>query len=168
MNRRIVSLLTLVLLSAHALAQHRNRRENKSLLGVVTAPAKKGVEILYVLPKSPAAKAKLAVGDILTEVAGAKLNDPMNLDDALRDVKPGTKVGIEYTRKKKKLSAKVAVVERKKFKGKFLRSPGRGKLGIDAPEWIAFDWGNVKKKQKPPSRANTSGRVIVIHAFQGW
>ena len=35
-------------------------------------------------------------------------------------------------------------------------------------EWLAYAWTNVAEDQKPPTLRNTRGKVVVIHAFQGW
>lgn len=169
MARWILCTLVLALCSEAALCQKvRNRRENKVLLGIVTAPAKGGLEVRHVLPKSPADKAGIQVGDILTQVSQVKLDNPMKLDDALRDIEPGTKVICKYKRKKKQRSGTAKVIERSKYKGGFLRARARNSTGFDAPEWYAYAWGNVSKKRKPPTRQNTKGKIVVIHAFQGW
>ena len=169
MTRWILGTLVLVLCSEAAFSQKvRNRSENKALLGVVTAPAKGGLEVRHVLPKSPADKAGIQVGDILTQVSQVKLDNPMKLDDALRDIEPGAKVAFKYKRKKKRRSGTATVIERSKYKGGFLRRRARDSTGFDAPEWYAYAWGNVTKKGKPPTRQNTKGKIVVIHAFQGW
>jgi len=169
MTRWILSTLVLVLCSEAALCQKvRNRSENKALLGVVTAPAKGGIEVLHVLPKSPADKAGIEIGDVLTHVSKVKVDDPMKIDDALRDVEPGAKVAFKYKRKKKARSGTATVIKRSKYKGDFLKSRSRNSTGFDAPAWYAYAWGNVNKKRKPPTRQNTKGKIVVIHAFQGW
>ena len=169
MAKWILCTLVLALGSQAALCQKaRNRRENKVLLGVVTAPTKGGIEVRHVLPKSPADKAGIQTGDILTQVAQTKVKDPMQLDDALRNIEPGTKVTFKYKRKKKRRSGTAKVIQRSKYKGSFLRKRTPNSTGFLAPEWFAYAWGNVKKKQKPPTRQNTKGKIVVIHAFQGW
>lgn len=169
MARWILCTFALVACAEVALPQKvRNRRNNKVLLGVVTAPGKSGLELRHVLPKSPADRAGLQVGDILTRVSGTRLTKPMELDDALRDLEPGAKIDLKYRRKKKRHSGTATVVERRKYEGDFLKPRGRGSTGFDAPEWFAYAWGNVNKKQKPPTRQNTKGKIVVIHAFQGW
>lgn len=161
--------LALALSSESAPSQeHRHRRENKVLFGVVTQPVKGGLEVLHVLPKSPADKARIEVGDILTQIFKVKLDNPMHLDDALRDIEPGAKVDFKYKRKGKLHSGTAAVVERGKYKGDFLKPRAPSSTGFDAPEWYGYAWGNVGKQQEPPTRQNTKGKIVVIHAFQGW
>ncbi len=165
------TLLTLVLAVCSSTVhpqEPRNRRENKVLLGVVTEPVKGGLEVLLVLPKSPAEGAGIKVGDILTRVSEVKLDNPMQLDDALQALDPGTKVSFDYKRKKKRYSGTATVVERSKYKGDFLKQRTRSSTGFEAPEWHAYSWGNLGRKQKPPTRQNTKGKIVVIHAFQGW
>ena len=168
MKLSILLFSVLALIPPLAQSQNRHRQENRVLLGVVTGPHKKGVEVLHVLEKSPADKAGLKVGDVLTEVADAKLEQPMDLDDALRDVEPGAEVELVFKRKKKGLKAEAKVIERKKYKGDFLKQRARGATGYEAPEWFAYEWGNVAKREEPPTLASTEGKVVVIHAFQGW
>ena len=49
-----------------------------------------------------------------------------------------------------------------------VRRPNKGAKGFDAPDWFAYEWTNVPKGKQPPTRKNTRGKVVVIHAFQGW
>lgn len=171
--RRCVSMASVVLLLAliPALAwglMPKNRTENLVLLGVVTAPAESGVTVMYVLPKSPAAQAGMKPGDRLLEVNKKKLSQPSDLDAALEAVQPGQPVVISMRRKNKTARIAVKVIDRKAYKGDFLAPRGRQAKGFAAPEWFAYGWTNVPENQQPPTLRNTRGKVVVIHAFQGW
>ncbi len=57
----------------------------------------KGLTILAVIKDSPAAKAGLVRGDVLTKIANIELNKPEELSDVVRKFQ-GQKVAIEYAR----------------------------------------------------------------------
>ena len=171
--RRCISMASVVLLLALIPAfawglMAKNRTENRVLLGVVTAPAEPGVVVMYVLPKSPAAQAGMKPGDRLLQVNKQKLSQPPDLDAALKDVEPGQPVEISMRRKKETARIAVKVIDRKAYKGDFLARRAPNAKGFDAPEWFAYGWTNVPKNQRPPTLKSTRGRVVVIHAFQGW
>ena len=144
------------------------RTENKALLGVVTVEVKKKVVVAHVLPKSPAARAGLEKGDELLSIGRTRIERTDDVDAALKSAAPGDKVGIDYRRGKKKERATASLIERKKYKGDFLKPRRRGETGYEAPPWFAFAWANVAKGKEPPTLENTKGKVVVLHCFQSW
>lgn len=62
---------------------------------------KSGALVLEVTKDSPAAKAGLKAGDIITKVGDEVVRDPDDLIDALRDFEEGDKVAITYVRQGK-------------------------------------------------------------------
>ena len=46
--------------------------------------------------------------------------------------------------------------------------------GFEAPDWYAYGWerhdadSNRSSAVDAPTRENTAGKVVVIHAFQSW
>ena len=137
------------------------------MLGVVTAPAKGGVEVLHVLEQSPASELGLEAGDLLTKVGAVRLTEITDVDDALKDVAPGAEVEITWRRDGKSRKESATVIARSSHAGEFLQRQERGTTGIAAPPWYAYAWANAKKG-KEPTRETTEGKVVVILAFQGW
>jgi predicted metalloprotease with PDZ domain len=92
---------------------------------------------------SPADKAGLRVGDIITSIDGKDVNSSWALRSTLKDKKEGDSVRIEYLRGRARQTAVASVVE-KEFRGatllqgrdfeEFSRSIGQNFSG---PEWRA-------------------------------
>ncbi|MHC4934327.1 MAG: PDZ domain-containing protein, partial [Planctomycetota bacterium] len=59
----------------------------RAILGISLARAEVGARIRSVLPGGPAAKAGLAVGDVIVEVAGQEIPDLVSLYGVMRDRK---------------------------------------------------------------------------------
>ncbi|HRN56324.1 MAG TPA: PDZ domain-containing protein [Agriterribacter sp.] len=89
----------------------------KALLGVYTEKDEKGAKISQVTDDSPAAKAGLMKGDIITKAGDTKITDPSSLSDAIGALKPGDEIQVQYLRDNKQKKVKVTLVER--------RSPAR-------------------------------------------
>ena len=150
-----------------ATAQHRNRTENTALLGVVTVEQKAGVTIAHILEDSPAAKAQLEAGDVVTKIGKTKIQRATDVDDALRSAKPGASVEIAIKRGKKKRKLKAEVMARSAYEGSFLKRPSQS-VGFAAPEWFGFAWANTSKNRPAPTQENTRDKVVVFHTFQSW
>ena len=160
--------LVIVVIVGAASAQHRNRTENKALLGVVTEPAKRGVRVMYVLKGSPAAKTKLKAGDVITRIGEVSIKTNAGLDDALAKQSPGSEVRVGYYRGKKRGTANARLVARRAYKGEFLKRRARGTTGFEAPPWFAYAWANTSKRRPAPTGENTKGKIVVFHTFQSW
>ena len=160
--------LLLALFTSVTFAQMHRRWENRVLLGIVSAEVDGKVTIAHVLPDSPAAQAKLQPGDVLVSIHGKTIERAMDVDRALFPVEPGTTVVVKLKRKRKKVSVSVEVMARGEYRGDLLKRPARGATGFEAPPWYAYAWANVGKKEKPPTRENTKGKVVVFHTFQSW
>ena len=74
---------------------------NEAFLGVVTEETEEGAKVNQVSDESPAAKAGLKEGDIITKVNDIKIDGPASLYDAIGKSKPEDKVTISYIRKGK-------------------------------------------------------------------
>jgi len=163
----VPSLLAAVVFAGAVLAQHRS--SNEALLGVVAAPAeKKGVAIARVLPKSPAAAAKMEAGDRILAIGKKEIGTPADVDAALAEREPGKPVAIVVVRDGKKRKVAPKLIARKEYEGEELERTRRGKTGFPAPAWHAWAWANVEKGEEPPTRENTKGKVVVFHCFQSW
>ena len=73
-------------------------KTNQAFLGVVTEETEQGAKINQVSEESPAAKAGLKEGDIITKVNDIKIDGPAALYDAIGKSKPEDKVTISYIR----------------------------------------------------------------------
>jgi serine protease Do len=80
--------------------------------GFGVAAGTKGALIQNVLPDSPAGKAGVQAGDIVTAVNGRKVESSSQLTRAISAVHPGGKVALELLRKGKKKDITAAVAQR--------------------------------------------------------
>jgi serine protease Do len=68
-----------------------------------------GVVIDYVVPKSPAAKAGLEVGDLIVRFSGQTFQDPRELQKKIAGTKPGTPVRVTILRDGAELERSVTI-----------------------------------------------------------
>lgn len=83
-------------------------RTNQALLGVITEKAEaKGVTVRQVGKDTPAEKAGLQVGDVITAIDDHAIDEPQSLFETIGSYKPGDEVKVTYLRKgqEKKASA---------------------------------------------------------------
>ncbi|PUZ27850.1 PDZ domain-containing protein [Chitinophaga costaii] len=81
---------------------------NQALLGVITEKAKaKGVTVREVGKDTPAEKAGLKTGDVITAIDGHQIDEPQTLFETIGSYHPGDEVSITYLRNnmEKKVSA---------------------------------------------------------------
>jgi len=69
-----------------------------AFLGIVTAPARRGLQIVRIVGGSASARAGLRRGDVLRSLDGETLEAPSDLDSALESRSPGTKVTLTLVR----------------------------------------------------------------------
>lgn len=92
-------------------------RMNSAFLGVSSRKAEKGgATVLEVTKGSPAEKAGIKKGDIITKVNESKIESPESLFEIVHGFKPGDKVKIYFTRDGKAQSA-VATLEKSEQPG---------------------------------------------------
>lgn len=84
-----------------------------AFLGVVTEDHDKGALIEEVQKETPAEKAGLQKGDIITKVGDKKIGSPSDLSEAVHAKKPNDEVDITYLRDGKEKKAKVKLGESK-------------------------------------------------------
>lgn len=87
--------------------------EPGALLGVFSEKDEKGAKITDVVEGSPAQKAGLKKGDIITRIEDKTITDPASLSEAVRSFKPEQEVEISYLRNKKKKTTKVVLGKQK-------------------------------------------------------
>jgi serine protease Do len=93
-------------------------RMNAAFLGVSSKKAETGgATVLEVTKASPAEKAGIKKGDIITKVNESKIESPEGLYEVIHDFKPGDKVKILFTRDGKEQSV-VATLDKAEFKRK--------------------------------------------------
>jgi len=87
---------------------------NRAMLGVTTDEDDKGAKITAITRESAASKAGLKVGDIITKIGDAKVEDADDVAKAVREHKPGDKVTVSILRDGK---AQTFTAELGKWKG---------------------------------------------------
>ncbi|GKS59523.1 MucD [Nitrospira sp.] len=86
----------------------------------------KGALVADVLEGSPAAKAKLQRGDVITSYNGTAVKDPSHLRSLVADTAPDTSVTVTVFREKQKKEVKVTIAELPKDLAKASRESGPG------------------------------------------
>lgn len=84
-----------------------------AFLGVVTEDHDKGALVEEVQKETPAEKAGLQKGDIITKVGDKKIDSPSDLSEAVHAKKPNDEVDITYLRDGKEKKTKVKLSESK-------------------------------------------------------
>lgn len=105
------------------------KQTNSAFLGVVTSMDPNGAVIEEIKVSSPAAKAKLKIGDIITSVNDTKIKQPEDLYTAIGKYKPNDKINLGYTRDNK--TEKVVITLEK-------NTSTNQAMTLDAPE-IEFE-----------------------------
>lgn len=144
---------------------------NPALVGVILDEHSEGVEVLHVLPDSPASRAQLRVGDVITKVRKKKVSDPFRFDEQFRKAAAGDKVPLTLLRKRgpkdHEMVQEVLLVGRETYPtGLDLYRRERKTTGFRAIPWWVSEWNNVGRDEEPPTLENTRGKVVVLHAFQ--
>ena len=99
------------------------------------APKDAGVMVGTVEPDSPAAKAGIQVGDILTAIDGDGVGSTRELSRTVRRHKDGETLKVELLRDRSRKTFSVTVEERKDPEGLRLGDFGHGKHGFGWRDW---------------------------------
>lgn len=102
---------------------------NKDLAPYFKVEEKSGVLVLDVTKDSPADKAGLKAGDVITKIDGEKITDADDLISALRDYEEGDEAAIEYVRQGKTATVQAAL-ESSGDHGFHIWGPDRQKIRI--------------------------------------
>lgn len=126
-------------------------KTNEAFLGVVTEETEQGAKVNQVSDQSPAAKAGLKEGDIITKVNDIKIDGPASLYDAIGKSKPEDKVTISYIRNGKTSSQVVSLAKNKNTMQyyNFSSPEGQGGPSFDITPKQYFD-PNTRKLQPSP------------------
>ena len=126
-------------------------KTNEAFLGVVTEQTEQGAKVNQVSDESPAAKAGLKEGDIITKVNDIKIDGPSSLYDAIGKSKPEDKVTISYIRSGKTNTQVVSLAKNKNTMQyyNFSSPEGQGGPSFDLTPKQYFD-PNTRKLQPSP------------------
>jgi C-terminal processing protease CtpA/Prc len=102
---------------------------NSDLAPYFKVEEKGGVLVLEVTKDSPAEKAGLKAGDVITKIDGEKITDADDLISTLRDYEEGDEATIEYVRQGKTATVQAAL-ESSEDHGFHLWGPDRQKIRI--------------------------------------
>ena len=92
-----------------------NTNESRTFLGVLTEKNEKGAAIKNVTKDSPAEKAGLKEGDVITAVDNKEIKDAEGLANIIKSYKEGDEVSITYLRNNKKHTQKVTLGKSENF-----------------------------------------------------
>ncbi|WP_339070549.1 PDZ domain-containing protein [Chitinophaga sp. 212800008-4] len=91
---------------------------NKAILGVITEKTgAAGVTVKSVAKGTPADKAGIKTGDVITAIDNENINEPAQLFEIIGKHQPGDKITVTYTRNSKSTKAAVTLDERKDLGG---------------------------------------------------
>lgn len=120
----------------------REIHSNKAFLGVMTKEGEGGAEITDITDESPADKAGLKEGDVITKVNDEKIADADDLYKAIGQYKPGDKVKVTYKRDGKESTQTVELGENKQVRA-FAWKNGDGNdfnFRIPSPDMRHFEF----------------------------
>ncbi len=119
---------------------------NRDLAPYFKVEEKSGVLVLSVSDASPAEKAGLKAGDVITRLGDEKITDADDLVTALRDYEDGDKAKVEYVRQGKSANVEVEFKNTENSHGFQFFTPGRKEIRIPEKSKIRiqrFDDGDA-------------------------
>ncbi len=81
-------------------------------IGAMTVKAREGLEVMYVVPGSPAYRAGLSEGDIITRLAGRDMGLLSDAHHAMLDLSTDTLVKVRWLRQRKEMEGVIKLAER--------------------------------------------------------
>ncbi len=106
--------------------------------GTPNAPGQPGARVAQIYPGSPAARAGLQPGDLVTQINGQKIDDPAELIALVHEMKPQTQAEFEVTRENQPQKISVTIgsranefAESQSGSGQPQSVPGEGQAGPD-------------------------------------
>jgi predicted metalloprotease with PDZ domain len=95
------------------------------------APGQTGARVAQIYPGSPAARAGLQPGDLVTQINGQKIDDPAELVALIHEMKPQTKAEFEVTRDNQTQKMPVTIGSRASEYGEGQFGAGQRQAGPD-------------------------------------
>lgn len=99
--------------------------------GGQNAPGRAGARVAQIYPGSPAARAGLQPGDLVTEINGTKIDDPAELIALVHEMKPQAKAEFEVTRDNQPQKIPVTIGSRNNEFAESQAGPGQEQAGPD-------------------------------------
>jgi serine protease Do len=139
-------------------------RMNSAFLGVSSRKAEKdGATVLEVTAGSPAEKAGLKKGDIITKINDAKVESPESLFEVIHNYKPGDKIKIVFKRDAKEQSV-MATLDKSEYKQKDYNYNYNFKMPPMPPMAGMYGdlWGNRQPKLGIKAQDSEDGKGVVV------
>jgi len=150
--------------NSNNLTQAYSTSSNKAFLGVGTEKAAEGVTVLNVSGGSPAEKAGLKEGDIITKINDTKIGSPEELTKTIGKFNPDEKITVTYKRDGKQQVATVVVTKRKittfKLNGQ-LNGQNLQPFSMDYNDLYNFSWGKPKLGLKAQETEDGKGLKVL-------
>jgi S1-C subfamily serine protease len=98
------------------------------------APGQRGARVAQIYPGSPAARAGLQPGDLVTQINGQKIDDPAELVALVHEMKPQTKAEFEVTRgnQAEKIPVTIGSRDSEYAESQYGAGPSQGQAGPDS------------------------------------
>lgn len=116
---------------------------NDNLKEYFALPDKNGALIAKVLENSPAEKAGLQEGDVLTEFGSKKINNVKELIETVAKTETGSKIKVSFMRGKKLLSTNIVV---ESWPGDIDAQPAKAKITEKETNWRGITAGDLDAK----------------------
>ena len=116
----------------------QNSPSNTATNGAQNARGEPGARVAQIYPGSPAARAGLQPGDLVTQINGQKIDDPAELIALVHEMKPQTQADFEVMRENQPQKISVTIgsrasefTENQYGSGQDQAGPGQGQAGPD-------------------------------------
>ncbi len=107
----------------------QNSPSNTATNGAQNALGQPGARVAQIYPGSPAARAGLQPGDLVTQINGQKIDDPAELIALVHEMKPQTQAEFEVTRENQPQKISVTIGSRASEFADSQSGPGPGQSG---------------------------------------
>lgn len=81
-------------------------------IGAMGTRGREGLEVMYVLPGTPAHRAGLSAGDLITAVAGLRVEQMSDVHKIMLDLAPGTLIDVRWLRDGREMNGRFQLAER--------------------------------------------------------
>jgi thiol-disulfide isomerase/thioredoxin len=158
--KKIFILPLFIVFSFGLVAQGQPMKQARPWLGIAIGDATNGVLVKQAIADTPAFKAGLKAGDVVTAINKIKVGTPKELMSTIVNQGVGTKIVVHFLRDNKKLTKEIVLVVRPDelalLKSKMLNKP--------APQ---FDLEVIGSK-KPGALKDYLGKVVILEFWATW